>query len=190
MNIPTNRKSLPFTGYIKITGHGSSESGEPFVRLEINGRRILVRVNNLLGDRNFEFARLQKIGAKLLDSSAQRRLIARIERARRESETFNVATTLGWHGEVFVFPDGVVPKGWSDVEIYLEDDHADIYRRFRVRGTRAGTLQLFALFAGNSRLMTGAGLACVGPLSRSSCRSMSRRSMLRSFRHERSATGS
>src|SRR6516164_821234 len=152
MNIPTNRKSLPFTGYIKITGHGSSESGEPFVRLEINGRRILVRVNNLLGDRNFEFARLQKIGVHLLDHAAQKRLIARIERARRESETFNVATTLGWHGEVFVFPDGVVPKGWSDVEIYLEDDHADIYRRFRRRGTPAGTLQLFALFVGNSRL--------------------------------------
>jgi putative DNA primase/helicase len=58
-----------------------------------------------------------------------------------------------------------VPKGWSDVEIYLEDDHADIYRRFRGRGTRAGTLQLFALFVGNSRLMFGAAEACVGPLA-------------------------
>jgi hypothetical protein len=165
MTIPTNRKSPPFTGYIKITGHGSSESREPFVRLEIKGRWILVRVNNLLTDRNFEFARLQKIGAHLLDHAAQKRLIARIERARREPATFNVATTLGWQGDAFVFPDGVVPKGWSEVEIYLEDDHADIYRRFRRRGTPAGALQLFELFAGNSRLMTGAALACVGPLS-------------------------
>jgi hypothetical protein len=158
MTIETRRK-------IQITGHGSSESGEPFVGLEIKGRRILVRVNNLLGNRNVEFARLQKIGANLLNPTAQKELIARIERARREPEAFNVATTLGWHGEAFVFPDGVVPKGMSDVEIHLEDDHADIYRRFRVRGTRAGTLQLFALFAGNSRLMTGAALACVGPLA-------------------------
>ena len=66
---------------------------------------------------------------------------------------------------MFVFPDGIVPKGWSDVEIYLEDDHSDLYRRLRHRGTRAGTMRLFALFAGNSRLMFGAALACVGALS-------------------------
>ncbi len=165
MTIKTNRKSYPLTGYIQITGHGPSESGEPFVRMEIKGKRILVRVNNLLGDRNVEFARLQKIGANLLDSGAQKELIARIEAARRAPESFSVATTLGWRGLAFVFPDGVVPKGWSDVEIYLDDDHADIYRRFRSRGTRAGTMQLFALFVGNSRLMFGAALACVGPLA-------------------------
>jgi hypothetical protein len=76
-----------------------------------------------------------------------------------------VATKLGWHEDAFVFPDGIVPKGWSDVEIYLDDDDADIYRRLRHRGTRAGTMRLFALFAGNSRLMFGAALACVGALS-------------------------
>jgi hypothetical protein len=153
------------TGYIQITGHGASESGEPFVRLEIKGKRILVRVNNLLGDPNFEFARLQNHGARLLDRNARKELIARIGIALREPMSFDVATTLGWHGEAFVFPDGVVPAGWSDVEIYLEDDHADVYRRFRGCGTRAGTLELFALFAGNSRLMFGAAEACVGPLA-------------------------
>ena len=61
MTIKTNRKSYPLTGYIQIPGHGPSESGEPFVRMEIKGKRILVRVNNLLGDRNVEFARLQKM---------------------------------------------------------------------------------------------------------------------------------
>jgi hypothetical protein len=165
MNILSSRKRHPLTDYIQITGHGSSESGEPFVRLEIKGKRILVRVNNLLGDRNLEFARLQKIGAKLLDPRAQKELIARIEAARRAPESFSVATTLGWHGKAFVFPDGVVPKGWSDVEIYLDDEHADIYRRFRSRGTHAGTMELFALFVGNSRLMFGAALGFVGPLA-------------------------
>jgi hypothetical protein len=165
MTIKKSRTAPLLTGNIKITGHGASESGEPFVRMEIKGKRVLVRVNNLLGDRNFEFVRLQRIGANLLDPRAQKELIARIETTRRERESFSVATTLGWHGEAFVFPDGVVPKGWSDVEIYLEDDHADIYRRFLCHGTRAGTMQLFALFVGNSRLMFGAALACVGPLS-------------------------
>ena len=165
MTIKSSRKSPLLTGNIKIRGHGATESGEPFVRLEIRGRRILVRVNNLLGNSNVEFARLQNHGARLLDRNAQKELVARIEAARREPESFSVATTLGWHGEAFVFPDGVVPAGWSDVEIYLEDDHADIYRRFRGRGTRAGTMELFALFVGNSRLMFGSALACVGPLA-------------------------
>ena len=39
MAIPTHRKSYPLTDYIKITRQGASESGEPFVRLEINVER-------------------------------------------------------------------------------------------------------------------------------------------------------
>jgi hypothetical protein len=165
MTIKSSRTSPLLTGNIKISGHGATESGEPFVRLDVGGKRVLVRVNNLLLSPNVEFARLQNHGARLLDSAARQELTRRIEVARREPASFNVATTLGWHGEAFVFPDGVVPAGWSDVEIYLEDDGADLYRRFRCCGTRAGTMQLFALFAGNSRLMTGAALAFVGPLS-------------------------
>jgi hypothetical protein len=165
MTIKSSRTRPLLTGNIKITGHGASEAGEPFVRLEIKGQRVLVRVNNLLGEKNVEFARLQNRGARLLDPKAQSELIARIEAALRQPVSFTVATTLGWHGEAFVFPDGVVPQGWSDVEIYLEDEGADIYRRFRCCGTRAGAMQLFALFAGNSRLMFGAALACVEPLA-------------------------
>ena len=160
MTIKSNR-----TGNIKISGHGTSESGEPFVRLEIKGKRVLVRVNNLLLKPNVEFARLQTRGARLLDSAARGELRKRIEAALRQPRSFDVVTTLGWHEGAFVFPDGIVPAGWSDVEIYLDDDNSDIYRRLRHRGTRAGTMQLFALFAGNSRLMTGAALACVGALA-------------------------
>ena len=169
MNIKTSRKKTAPSPApakdIKVIGHGASESGEPFVRVETKGKRVLVRVNNLLGNRNVEFARLQNHGARLLDPAAQQELIKRIETALREPASFTVTTKLGWHEGAFVFPDGIVPKGWSDVEIYLGDDHSDIYRRFRYRGTRAGTMQFFALFAGNSRLMTGAALAFVGPLS-------------------------
>ncbi len=115
-----------FTGNIKISGHGPTESGEPFVRSEVGGKRVLVRVNNLLLSPNVEFACLQNHGARLLDSAARRELTRRIETALRQPAAFTVATTLGWHGEAFVFPDGVVPKRWSDVEIYLEDDGADL----------------------------------------------------------------
>jgi hypothetical protein len=170
MTVETSRKSPLLTGNIKIAGHGATESGEPFVRLDVAGKRVagervLVRVNNLLLSPNVEFARLQNHGALLLDSAARQELKKRIEAALRQPVSFDVVTTLGWRGEVFVFPDGVVPKGWSDVEIYLEDENADIYRRIRCHGTRAGTMQLFALFTGNSRLMFGAELACVGALS-------------------------
>ena len=54
MNIKTT-----LTKDIIIFGHGTSESGEPFVRLEIKGKRVLVRVNNLLLSPKVEFARLQ-----------------------------------------------------------------------------------------------------------------------------------
>jgi putative DNA primase/helicase len=165
MTIKSSHKSPSLIGNIKISGHGASESGEPFVRLEINKKRVLVRVNNLLLKPNVEFARLQTHGARLLDSEARGELRRSIETAQRQTASFTVATKVGWHEGAFVFPDGIVPKGWSDVEIYLEDDDADIYRRLRCCGTRAGTMLLFALFAGNSRLMFGAALACVGPLA-------------------------
>jgi hypothetical protein len=42
MTMKSNRKSYPLTGFIQITGHGTSESGEPFVRIEIKGKRLLV----------------------------------------------------------------------------------------------------------------------------------------------------
>jgi hypothetical protein len=151
MTIESSRKRPLFTGNIIISGHGASESGEPFVRLEIKGKRVLVRVNNLLLSPNVEFARLQNHGARLLDSAARQELTRRIESALRQPAAFTVATTLGWHEGAFIFPDAIVPAGWSDVEIFLEDEGADRYR-FRCRGTRAGTMQLFALFAGNSRL--------------------------------------
>ena len=75
---------------------------------------------------NVEFARLQNHGARLLDSEARQELTGRIETALRSPVTFDVATTLGWRGEVFIFPDAVVPKRGSDVDIYLEDDGADL----------------------------------------------------------------
>ena len=100
------------TGNIKITGHGASENGEPFVRLELKGKRLLVRVNNLLLSPNVEFARLQNHGALLLDSAARGELTRKIEAARHQPESFNVATRPGWHQGAFVFPDGVVPEGW------------------------------------------------------------------------------
>jgi hypothetical protein len=145
--------------------HGTGENGEPFVRLTIKGERVLVRVNDLLANRNAQFARLQNYGARLLQSKAQNELIRRIEAESRQPFSFSVVTKLGWHQGAFIFPDGIVPKGWAKVEIYLKDPHSDGCRRFRRRGTRVGTMQLFALFAGNSRLMTGAALAFVGPLS-------------------------
>jgi hypothetical protein len=83
------------TGNIKICEHGATESGEPFVRLEIEGKRVLVRVNNLLLSPNVEFARLQNHGARLLDSAARGELTRRIETALRQPVSFDVVTTLG-----------------------------------------------------------------------------------------------
>jgi hypothetical protein len=94
MAIETERKSHPLTNSIQFTGHSSNESGEPFLRLEIKGKRILVRVNSLLGDRS----------APLLNPTAQKELIARIERWERYLRPVAYMTSTGrqllrLHGE-------------------------------------------------------------------------------------------
>ena len=110
MTIKNNGTSPLFTGNIKMRGHGASESGEPFVRLEIKGKRVLVRVNNLLGDGNFEFARLQSIGANLLDPRAQKELIARIETTRVNESPSASRPLLGGMGKRSSSPMGSCPR--------------------------------------------------------------------------------
>jgi hypothetical protein len=44
MTIKSSRTSPLLTGNIKISEHGATESGEPFVRLDVGGKRVLVRV--------------------------------------------------------------------------------------------------------------------------------------------------
>ena len=154
----------PIAKDLHVVGHGVSGVGERFVKLVFKGQPVLVSVNNLLTNRLAEFVRLQNHGARLLRIEAQRKLVAKVDCELANRPKFSVVTTTGWHGDVFVFPDGIVPTGRSDIEIHFADEGADRYQRLTCHGTETGAKELFALFKGNTRLMTGVALAFVGPL--------------------------
>jgi uncharacterized protein (DUF927 family) len=153
--------------HVKITGHGAAEDGEPFVEVSIDESPILIKVNNLLDtrSRNTEFARLQNRGAVLLKKTRRDDLINDIVLELSKKPSFSVATNTGWYDGLFVFPDAVVPRNWSYIETYFEDDNADVYSRYLCAGDRAGAHKLFKLFRGNSRLILGTCLAFVGPIA-------------------------
>ena len=146
---------------VQVVGHGHSETGEPYVQLVITGRPVLVRVNNLIAHRSLEFARLRDLGARLLTAPAQRELIDRIEAQLTRKPIFRVATVSGGIGKSAPYiPDDGEPR--IDFYDYDADPH---HRLRRCHGTREGAMELFALFRGNTRLLTGAALAFVGPLN-------------------------
>ena len=150
---------------IKILGLGRSENGEPYLKMRVKaGPSFLAPVNDFLDTSKDHFKRLQNRGANLMPLEARKELLQRVTDALGRKESFLVATRVGWHGDVFVFPKEIVPKGERAVEIYLQDEGYDVYKRFRLGGDRSGARELFALFRGNSRLMLGVSLAFVGPL--------------------------
>jgi hypothetical protein len=131
------------------------------VQLVITGRPVLVRANNLIAHRSLEFARLRDLGARLLTAPAQRELIDRIEAQLTRKPIFRVATVSGGIGKSAPYiPDDGEPR--IDFYDYDADPH---HRLRRCHGTREGAMELFALFRGNTRLLTGAALAFVGPLN-------------------------
>ena len=153
---------------VQVVGHGHSETGEPYVQLVITGRPVLVRVNNLIAHRCLEFARLRDLGARLLTAPAQRELIDRIEAQLTRKPIFRVATTSGGIGKRAKFADDreFMIEHFGEPRIEFYDYDADPHHRLRrCHGTREGAMELFALFRGNTRLLSGAALAFVGPLN-------------------------
>ena len=165
--VPPNRpeKSSAEARRIELTGVGVDREGNRYVKVQVGGSSTLINIARYLADRVHALRRLQRLGAPLLTPSAQRDFAARLERECAEEPTFRVATQVGGFDGVFIFPDGPVPAGRSDIEIDLDERGADVVRRLRRRGTLGDARRLFALFRGNSRLMTGAALAFVGPMA-------------------------
>ena len=154
----------PIAKDLHVVGHGVSGVGERFVKLVFKGQPVLVSVNNLLTNRLAEFVRLQNHGARLLRIEAQRKLVAKVDCELANRPKFSVVTTTGWHGDVFVFPDGIVPTGRSTSKFVFADREHQSLSAPDVSRDRTGAKELFALFKGNTRQMTGVALAFVGPL--------------------------
>ena len=63
---------------------------------------------------------------------------------------------------MFVFPDRAVPPEAADVELYFDERHDDIHRKFHRAGTFEGWRELLELCGGNSRLIYGFALGFTG----------------------------
>ena len=64
---------------------------------------------------------------------------------------------------VVVFPDGAVPaEAATDVELYFDERHDDVHRKFHRAGTFDGWKELLDLCGGNSRLIYGFALGFTG----------------------------
>jgi hypothetical protein len=181
--MPTKKEAIPMLeideeqlsrGYVAIEGVGSVKAGGRFVRMKVNGKKFLFSTNDLLGNMNPVFARLQKYGAVLIDRKDQNELRTRIKAALQEEDVFPVAKRLGWHRDedaqgkkgppVFVLPHGAIPEGVSPVEVHLDEADNDCYQRLECKGDLAGATEWLKLCDGNSRAMFGLSLACLGPV--------------------------
>ena len=143
----TEKPSSP-KGYVKAIGAGSAKAGGRFVRVRVNGEKLLIPANDLLGSMTPVFARLQNHGASLIETKDQKDLHARIKAALQKEDAFPVATRTGWFWQedaqgkklppVFVLPHRVIPEKWSPVEVHLDEPDNDCYQRIHKGDARWG----------------------------------------------------
>jgi hypothetical protein len=171
---PAPTASATPRGYVKVLGTGHASNGARFIRVKVNGKRILIPTNDLLGSMIPVYARLQNHGAALADPAVQKDLWGRILAALEKEDTFPVATRLGWFQEtdaqggkgrwIFVLPTGVLPQKKTPAEIHLDEPDNDAYQRLQTKGEIKDAMQWLKLAEGNRFAMFGLALACLGPV--------------------------
>jgi hypothetical protein len=149
------------TSNIRLVRYGESETGEPFVKLRINGKiEVIIPLRDLGGGRAAGFEVLNRSGAHLISRAAQTELVNRIQSHRPEKQLLRVATKLGWHGREFIHPTMRAER----TEVYLGDLPDALVQKYRVSGRFEGWSEIPRLARGNSRLMLVLALAFVGPI--------------------------
>jgi hypothetical protein len=150
---------------IMFEGVGADESGtRRFLKVRSGKKASLLSVSKLASGSNEEFNRLEAIGAPLIRRGARTSFLAQAHVEANRAPTFGVATKIGLHDNVFVLPYGAFPRRLSDVELYLDERHEDVHRKFQCAGTDEGFDKFFKLSAGNTRLIAGYALAVSGPV--------------------------
>jgi hypothetical protein len=153
-------KDIEFLG----VGVGIDADQARYVVLQARKQGVIMRVGSLSVNAAAEFARLERAGVPLISSAAQTEFVNRAQQEANKTPTYQIVTTVGWHGSTFYFPDEAVPQPEAKVAFYPDQELAAIHRRFVCAGTRRGTAELLSLFRGNSRLITFSALSLVGPL--------------------------
>ena len=153
-----------YTDAIEFLGVGTDEDEKlRFLKVAVGDESALLSVRQLVVHPKSELARLEGLGVPLILPAAQTEFIRRAHAEALKPPTLRVATKVGLHGDVFVFPDRVVPPETTDVELYFDERHDDVYRKFHRAGSFKGWKELLDLCEGNSRLICGFALGFTGP---------------------------
>ena len=156
-------KPYKYTVHIKFLGVGTSEDGEfRFLKVGFGPKTALLSVRQLTKSPKDELTRLEGLGVPLIDPAAQREFVNRAQQEASRAPTFDVATRIGLHGEVFLFPDGPVPLGSGAFETYFDERQAETHRKFHVAGDQRGWEELLGNCRRNTRVICGFGLAFSG----------------------------
>ena len=158
-----NHPSFPVLDALNFEGVGIDENKLLYLKVRYDGHTALLSARNLLRNPKMELGRLEEIGVPLIQSGIQTAFLKLAQYEIAKKPTFDVATKLGLHGNIFVLPNGVVPKD-SRIEVHLDESHGDAHRNYHRAGSVDGLNQLFGLMRGNSRLIAGCALALTGPL--------------------------
>ena len=155
---------VALTRAISVVAKGRGD-GQEFFRLKISGageqpRQAILSIDAYLTD---PLGTIRALQLPLVSGVAQREFQARVQSALRRAVTFRVVTRPGWHGRLFVFPNGDV-IGDQSFEVCLPSVANRYGRKFRERGTLEGWQKLPVLARGNTRLMLAIALAFVGPI--------------------------
>ncbi len=159
-----SEKTWTHTSRIEIRGIGVSE-GERFLEVAVGPKTALLNVDNIAAPNSAELKLLTRLGEPLIKAEAKREFIGRAHDAARAEPTFKVAKMTGYccDGE-FVFPEGLAPKGETNIRRYFDWRYTPYHRRLRREGSVKGWLELVELCRGKSRLVMGLCLALSGPV--------------------------
>jgi hypothetical protein len=157
---------------IKFLAVGVSEKGGKFLLVARGDRYVVLSVRGLRRDPQAEFDRLEALDVEFLVPKARNDFLRQAQEATKMAPTFEVATQIGWHDDLFILPDRVyppqppiqgMPKGLSRILVHLDAKDDDVHSRFRCHGSPRKSQELFRLCRGNSRLIFAAALSFVGP---------------------------
>ena len=160
--LPTDAKH--YTDAIEFLGVGTDEDEKlRFLKVAVGDKSALLSAKQLVVHPKSELARLEELGVPLILPKAQNEFIRRAHDEALKPPTLRVATKVGLHGDVFVFPDRAVPpEAAADVELYFDERYDDVHRKFHRAGTFEGWKELLGLCKGNSRLIYGFALGFTG----------------------------
>ncbi len=160
--VPTDANR--YTDAIEFLGVGTDEDEKlRFLKVAVGDNSALLSVRQLVVHPKSELARLEVLGFPLILPAAQTEFIRRAHAEAVKPPTLRVATKVGLHDDVFVFPDRVVPPETTDVELYFDERHDDVHRKFHRAGSFEGWQEVLDLCRGNSRLVCGFALGFTGP---------------------------